>query len=892
MVLSVDSHRQPGSGTVLAASTASGQAAQVQARESELKITQRWSAHELEVWTAAFDHWQGNLLHTGADDAVWHGWDLRDCATPAFSIRKEHKAGVCCIQSHPQQEHIICTGSYDESARIWDCRSMSRPLLSAKLATGGGVWRLRWHPQDPDLLLAACMQEGFKVLRCGSRFNAIYMQQHYGAQRTLAYGADWSYAANQPQLVATCSFYDRQVKVMDALLDVAASMSTGCGTPGGQEELSGSEGGAVDTEKGPAEEDRGARSEQSTRFRGVYKNRHDGKWRAEITSGRRKKSLGLYGSEEEAAQAYDRAALSLRGPGAFTNFAASRNNYAAIGRLTAGDPGSSKPSAGSRSLAAANSPTASRFMGVFWASDRQQWEARIWTRAGDQHRLVGRYESAEAAARAYDQAAVALHGPEAFTNFSGTASPASVPTDMHQAAMNSSPAHRMPRNALGKGSSKFRGVSWHKDNMKWRATIFKGSKPVHIGYFDSQETAARAYDQESLKLRGPNSNLNFPLSSYAVTLPMERVQPPAVLGSSHITDTEPASELLRDEHIWREMQEASRSTTTAVPTLVPQSTGHATSDTIDAATMRALQLHDARLLEQNWQFLMALRASLACTPPALAQQALTSLLAACASSAPQQALAAQLQTHLTSLAQASFNGIPPPQSTTSTAQHRSQKRSSKPDPGMPSLSQAAHAHQSYQALSQTWSPLDSDSIPGSSQLPQVPAARASGSADTSSLLPGGLGSFGQGFLNMSRPGSASGSRPPSAQHLSDLGPLHSSSPTLEATLLHHQRASSSPSSLVHLLADPAGPSQGLQRPMSDPSRFDQRSASSSLRWGDKGLRTDLTSLHRQRPPLNGRRISTENKDHNGGSAPRNDHPAYSAAPDQEMPAPPKRPRVL
>ena len=37
--------------------------------------------------------------------------------------------------------------------------------------------------------------------------------------------------------------------------------------------------------------------------------------------------------------------------------------------------------------------------------------------------------------------------------------------------------------------------------------------------------------------------------------------------------------------------------------------------------MQALQLHDARLLEQNWQFLMALRASLACTPPALAQQA-------------------------------------------------------------------------------------------------------------------------------------------------------------------------------------------------------------------------------------------------------------------------------
>ena len=44
---------------------------------------------------------------------------------------------------------------------------------------------------------------------------------------------------------------------MDALLDVAASMSTG-GPPGGQEELSGSEGGPVATgtwhQKAPASE--------------------------------------------------------------------------------------------------------------------------------------------------------------------------------------------------------------------------------------------------------------------------------------------------------------------------------------------------------------------------------------------------------------------------------------------------------------------------------------------------------------------------------------------------------------------------------------------------------------------------------------------------------------
>ena len=62
----------------------------------------------------------------------------------------------------------------------------------------------------------------------------------------------------------------------------------------------------------------------------------------------------------------------------------------------------------------------------------------------------------------------------------------------------------------GKGSSKYRGVSWHKDNLKWRATIFKGQKPVHIGYYANAEDAARAYDVEAVKLRGPRTVLNFP----------------------------------------------------------------------------------------------------------------------------------------------------------------------------------------------------------------------------------------------------------------------------------------------------------------------------------------------------------------------------------------------
>ena len=44
-----------------------------------------------------------------------------------------------------------------------------------------------------------------------------------------------------------------------------------------------------------------------------------------------------------------------------------------------------------------------------------------------------------------------------------------------------------------------------------------GSKPVHIGYFDSQQDAARAYDQEAIRLRGPNTSLNYPITDYDVS---------------------------------------------------------------------------------------------------------------------------------------------------------------------------------------------------------------------------------------------------------------------------------------------------------------------------------------------------------------------------------------
>lgn len=58
------------------------------------------------------------------------------------------------------------------------------------------------------------------------------------------------------------------------------------------------------------------------------------------------------------------------------------------------------------------------------------------------------------------------------------------------------------------GSSKFKGVSHHK--KKWRATITYNYKNLHLGTFDDQIDAAKAYDTAALKYFGQYAFLNFP----------------------------------------------------------------------------------------------------------------------------------------------------------------------------------------------------------------------------------------------------------------------------------------------------------------------------------------------------------------------------------------------
>lgn len=57
-------------------------------------------------------------------------------------------------------------------------------------------------------------------------------------------------------------------------------------------------------------------------------------------------------------------------------------------------------------------------------------------------------------------------------------------------------------------TSKYKGVCWVKGKKKWRANIFTGSRKAHIGYFEDEIEAARAYNAAALKAFGEFACLN------------------------------------------------------------------------------------------------------------------------------------------------------------------------------------------------------------------------------------------------------------------------------------------------------------------------------------------------------------------------------------------------
>lgn len=59
-------------------------------------------------------------------------------------------------------------------------------------------------------------------------------------------------------------------------------------------------------------------------------------------------------------------------------------------------------------------------------------------------------------------------------------------------------------------SSKYRGVTWNSVLGKWRARIQMKHNNKHLGHFDSEQEAARAWDRAATAAGRPAAQLNFP----------------------------------------------------------------------------------------------------------------------------------------------------------------------------------------------------------------------------------------------------------------------------------------------------------------------------------------------------------------------------------------------
>jgi hypothetical protein len=209
-------------------------------------------------------------------------------------------------------------------------------------------------------------------------------------------------------------------------------------------------------------------------------------------------SLGAWGTERAAAEAYDRAVLYYRGPQVPRNFPRRRLVPTAVRALQA------------EARALAKQSTSSSFRGVVRAA--ASWVAQI--RVHGRNVGLGHWPTEIAAAVAYDRAVGFYRLDKRTLNFpSRRLSPLAAPELRRAASL---------ARKLDSATSRYRGVflAGQETSRPWLAQItIHGRRAVSLGTWETERDAACAYDRAARHYDLPESVLNFPAEKMPPSTP-------------------------------------------------------------------------------------------------------------------------------------------------------------------------------------------------------------------------------------------------------------------------------------------------------------------------------------------------------------------------------------
>ncbi|KAH7866574.1 hypothetical protein Vadar_022149 [Vaccinium darrowii] len=144
------------------------------------------------------------------------------------------------------------------------------------------------------------------------------------------------------------------------------------------------------------------------------------------------------------------------------------------------------------------------------------WDKNCWNESQSKKGRQGAYEDEEAAAHAYDLAALKYWGHDTILNFPLPTYQEELKEMEGQSKEEYIGSLRRKSSGFSRGVSKYRGVARHHHNGRWEARIGRvfGNKYLYLGTYATQEEAATAYDMAAIEYRGLHAVTNFDLSRY------------------------------------------------------------------------------------------------------------------------------------------------------------------------------------------------------------------------------------------------------------------------------------------------------------------------------------------------------------------------------------------